>query len=124
MVLITGGAYQGKLQYAREAYGLQDADIFTCEGQKIDFSRRCVDKLEEYVYACTQAGVDPRPYLEENKEKWKDSVILCQDIFCGVVPVEADQRAWRQETARLCQYLSREADSVIRMFCGLAQRLK
>lgn len=124
MVLIIGGAYQGKLQYAKEAYGLGDGDIFTCAGREIDFSKRCIYKLEEYVYACTQAGEDPRAYLEENKEKWADSVILCRDIFCGVVPMEADQRAWRQETGRLCQYLSKEADSVIRIFCGLEQRLK
>lgn len=124
MVLIIGGAYQGKLDYAKRAYGLSDEDIFTCGGMEIDFSKRCVYKLEEYVCACTQAGADPRAYLEANREKWADCVFICRDIFCGVVPMEAGQRLWRQETGRLCQYLSGEAESVIRMFCGLEQRLK
>jgi len=33
-------------------------------------------------------------------------------------------RAWRDMTGRLCAYLSSEADSVTRMFCGLEQKLK
>ena len=50
--------------------------------------------------------------------------MICQDIFCGVVPMGAELRAWRQDTGRLCQYLAGEADRVSRIFCGLEQRLK
>lgn len=45
-------------------------------------------------------------------------------MFCGVVPMGAETRAWRQDTGRLTQYLSREAEHVSRIFCGLEQRLK
>ena len=31
MVLLIGGAYQGKTAYAQKKYGLRAADIFTCE---------------------------------------------------------------------------------------------
>lgn len=30
MVLITGGAYQGKLDYARKEYGITEEDVFDC----------------------------------------------------------------------------------------------
>ena len=50
--------------------------------------------------------------------------LICRDIFCGVVPMGAENRAWRQKTGRLCQYLSREAEQVSRIFCGLEQRMK
>ena len=30
MILIIGGAYQGKLDYAKEKFGLRDEDIFDC----------------------------------------------------------------------------------------------
>ena len=49
---------------------------------------------------------------------------LCKDIFCGVVSMGAENRAWRQRTGRLAQYLSKEATQVSRIFCGLEQRLK
>ncbi len=124
MILIIGGAYQGKLSYARKAFALKDEDIFTCEGTKIDFSKRCVRRLEEFTFACLQAGIDPKAYLEENRAEWENSILICRDIFCGVVPVDPEVREWRQVTGRLCQYLTGEAEEVIRIFCGLEQKLK
>ena len=54
----------------------------------------------------------------------KLGILIMQDIFCGVVPMGAENRAWRQRTGRLSQYLSKEANQVSRIFCGLEQRLK
>ncbi len=120
MILIIGGAYQGKLDFARQTLGVTEEEIFTCTGGEIDFSRRCVYALEEFAYACPDAA----GYFRANREKWADSVLICQDIFCGVVPLGADARQWRQNTGRLCQYLAAEADRVSRIFCGLEERLK
>lgn len=124
MILIIGGAYQGKLQYACEHYGLQESDIFTCTDTELDFSKKCINALEEFTLACTQQGIDPIAFFREHREQWEDSILICQDIFCGVVPMDTTLRQWRQDTGRLCQYLSKEAHSVIRIFCGLEQRLK
>lgn len=124
MNLIIGGAYQGKLTYAKKAYHLEEADIFTCTGAEIDFSKRCICRIEEFSYACLRAGKNPQAYLEEHRADWENSIFICRDIFCGVVPVEPEIRQWRQETGRLCQYLTREAESVHRIFCGLEQTLK
>lgn len=120
MVLIIGGAYQGKLAYAKETFGLTEADIFTCTGGEIDFSKRCICGIEAFVHACPEAET----YFAVHKEEWCDSILICRDIFCGVVPVEAEERAWRHATGRLCQYLAGEATQVSRIFCGLEQRLK
>ena len=32
MVFIFGGAYQGKTDFAREAFSLAEGDIFSCSG--------------------------------------------------------------------------------------------
>lgn len=124
MKLIIGGAYQGKRDFAKSAFSLTDTEIFTCAGETVDFSARCIDKIEEFTLACVKAGKEPLELFRENRALWQDSVLICQDIFCGVVPIDADLREWRQATGRLCQYLSREADRVSRIFCGLEQRLK
>ena len=124
MVLIIGGAYQGKLDFAKTAFTLSQDDIFTCSSSEIDFSKRCINKIEEFSLACIQNGTDPSEYFKAHKEDWKDSILICEDIFCGVVPMGTEMRAWRQVTGRLCQYLSREASKVSRIFCGLAQKLK
>lgn len=124
MVLIIGGAYQGKLDFAREKFKLQDRDIYTCSGEKPDFSCPCIYGLEKFVLYCVQKNIDPRAYFEERRKLWEQSIIICEDIFCGVVPLGAETREWRQETGKLCQYLSAEATQVSRIFCGLEQRLK
>lgn len=124
MKLIIGGAFQGKRDFAVRQYHLTDADIFTCKGTEIDFSKFCIDGIEEYTLACVQQGVDPVESFRQNRDQWQNAILICQDIFCGVVPLGADMRQWRNATGKLCQYLSKEAEQVSRIFCGLEQRLK
>ena len=120
MILIIGGAYQGKLDFAKETFGITDADVHTCTAGNIDFSKRCIYKIEEF----SAHHNDPIGFFQAHREEWKNSVLILEDIFCGVVPIGAENRAWRQKTGRLAQYLSREAEQVSRIFCGLEQRLK
>ena len=120
MILIIGGAYQGKLEFAKDTFGITDADVHTCGCEEIDFSKRCIYKIEEF----TLHHPDPVSYFKASRESWQNSILILQDIFCGVVPMGAENRAWRQRTGRLAQYLSREANQVSRIFCGLEQRLK
>lgn len=124
MVLIIGGAYQGKLDYAKTAFDVLDSDVFSCSGTEIDFSKRCIYAIEEFTFACVREGVEPADYFKAHREQWQESILICRDIFCGVVPMGAEQRQWRQSTGRLCQYLAGEASQVSRLFCGLEQRLK
>lgn len=120
MVLIIGGAYQGKRAFACDALGIVPNEIYTCTGGEIDFSYPCIDRIEVFA----REHPDPIAYFEENREKWEHSVLILEDMFCGVVPMGAENRAWRQNAGRLAQYLAREATRVSRIFCGLEERLK
>ena len=125
MVLIIGGAYQGKLTLAKRRYGVSEEDIFTCtEENGIVFGARCINQIEAFTLWCVRNGADATEIFKANREKWENGVLICADIFCGVVPVDAEMRFWREMTGRLCAYLCEEAQSVTRMFCGLAQDLK
>lgn len=120
MILIIGGAYQGKLDFAKDTFGISDEDVFACGNGEIDFSKRCIYKIEEF----TCSHPNPIGYFQAHRDEWEDSILILQDIFCGVVPMGAENRAWRQNTGRLAQYLGKEATRVSRIFCGLEQRLK
>lgn len=124
MDFIIGGAYQGKLDYAKETYSLKDSEIFNCDGAHIDFSYKCINRIEAFSYACVQNGIEPLEYFQCHEDEWATSILICEDIFCGVVPIDASLREWRQATGRLCKYLSQKADNVTRIFCGLEQKLK
>ena len=120
MILIIGGAYQGKLDFAKETFGLRDAEIHICSTGDIDFSKRCIYGLEEFTWG----HPDPAAYFRAHRQEWEDSILILRDVFCGVVPMDPEIRLWRQKTGRLSQYLSKEAAQVSRIFCGLEQRLK
>ena len=124
MKLIIGGACQGKLEFAKERFGFGDGDVFTCGDHRLDLTKPCVYKLEEFIYSCLQNGEKPLEILKDREKEWENTVFICQDLSCGVVPLSADQRAWRQETGLVCQYLAKRAVSVSRIFCGLEQKLK
>ena len=124
MILILGGAYQGKLDFAKGKFGLSCEDIFTCTDTNLDISKKCIYRLEEFTFSCIQAGIDPLQQFQFLYPQSGDTVFICQDIFCGVVPMERQLRLWRDATGKLCQYLSGQADAVYRIYCGLEQRLK
>ena len=125
MILVIGGAYQGKLDCAKKRFGLTDGDVFSCtEADGIAFGARCIDRLEEFALWCVKNGRDAVEIMRENHAAWADSVLICEDIFCGVVPLGADMRAWREAAGRLAAYLAAEAETVTRVFCGLEEKLK
>ena len=45
MVLIIGGAYQGKLDFAQNQHGITEEEIYTCIAGEIDFSKQCIYKI-------------------------------------------------------------------------------
>ena len=118
MDLIIGGAFQGKLEYARRTYGLRKSDVCECSIDKEpDLSKRCIYHFERYVLWCMRN--DKEPQLELG-----DRIIIMNDIFCGVVPAEPEARAWREKSGRVMSALAKNADSVTRLFCGIPKRLK
>lgn len=121
MILITGGSYQGKLDYARQRFGLSDADI--CVGG-VDFSRKCLAYIDRWALAQVREGAEPADAFRAAPEAWRDAVIITTDISSGVVPMDATLRAWREACGRMNSYLAGEADEVWRLFCGIPQRLK
>jgi len=118
MDLIIGGAYQGKLDYAKGEYGLNEKDICICkEDEMPDFTCKCLDHFERYIKFCYDNKLNPRLDLE-------GKVIVAEDIFCGIVPLDKDLRAYREMAGRTLSEISRNANTVVRVFCGIPKVLK
>jgi len=125
MILVFGGAYQGKLEYAIQNYKIQENEIFCCDNSnEIDFSRKVVYGLDKLVLNLIKDGSDPLEYINKNLDKLKDKIIVCTDISCGVVPTDPVMRQWREAVGRCMALLSRSAERVVRIFCGIGTVIK
>ena len=125
MVLIFGGAYQGKLDFAMKKFNIKDTDIFTCtEDSFPDFSKKIIDRAELFFLKCVKDGIEPRDILCENINMLQDKIVIARDIPQGIVPIDSVQRAWREASGRAMMYLAGEAEEVYRVFCGLSEKLK
>ncbi len=102
-ILIVGGAAQGKSAFARTLS--QDAEI--------------VDDLQDIVQAAMRRG-DALPQAADFAGK----TVVCNEVGCGVVPMDAFAREWREAVGRLCCDIAAQADRVYRVCCGVAQCIK
>ena len=49
---------------------------------------------------------------------------VSRELGCGVVPMEAESREWRERTGRVCCALALRAKRVVRIWCGIPTVLK
>jgi adenosylcobinamide kinase/adenosylcobinamide-phosphate guanylyltransferase len=98
MILIIGGRGAGKREFARETLGCTP--------------KNTLPALHE---------LDPLPSLEELLGY---EAVICDEVGCGVVPLEQADRERRETIGRLCCQLAKQAQAVYRLQCGLAMRLK
>lgn len=125
MELIIGGAFQGKTAFSKDNFNISDEDIFVCDKDFApDFNKKCTTHLERFSFWCIEHGFEPAEYFFEHAENPSDKILISDDISCGVVPIGKTERAWREANGRLLIKLSKEAEHVTRIFCGLSQRLK
>ena len=103
--LYIGGAAQGKRALALRIHG-ENAPL--------------IDALHLRVREAFAAGRDPAELLPALRGK----VVLCDEVGCGVVPLAAEERAWREAVGRLCCALADEAALVVRVTAGLPQVIK
>lgn len=118
MKLILGGAYQGKATWAAENWNISEFGDFPAEGRQ----GQC--HLERFSRACTEEGKDPVAEAEALRPLWENCVLISREIGCGVVPMDPMERQWREDHGRLLRYFAREAEAVVRVFCGLPEVLK
>lgn len=126
MRFIIGGSYQGKHEFALEKFGLKPEDVFDCteDTQSIDFSKPVITHIERFALGCVRRGEEPKEYWSAHLDQLSNSILIADDVSCGVVPIDATIRAWREATGRANNYLAGEASQVIRVFCGLGQVIK
>ena len=126
MELYIGGYAQGKLQYVSDKYGIPAERI--SDGAVEDYRRMegkvIYDHFHLWVRRLLEQGVDVEAALEELLAAQPDALIISDEIGCGIVPMDAFEREYREKTGRLLCAIAARADRVERIVCGIGQRIK
>lgn len=103
-VLIIGGAHQGKAALARALYP----------------ALPLVENLHVRVREALAADRDPLALLDS----LRGHAVTCDEVGCGVIPIDRADEAYREAVGRLCCALAAEADAVVRVTAGIPQYIK
>jgi adenosyl cobinamide kinase/adenosyl cobinamide phosphate guanylyltransferase len=114
MILVIGGLAAGKREYVKKCYGYTDADISDAE---LD-DKPVIYNLQNLVEVSPHTSMELLPALLEKE------VVICNEVGCGIVPIEAATREAREATGRLCIELAAKAEKVVRVCCGIPVIIK
>lgn len=122
--MVTGGAYQGKRQFAEKLYGnLQWEDGATCLGEAI-YTCEGIYHFETYIRRMLEEGKELEGLAEGIAQKNPGLVIITDEIGYGLVPMDAFERKYRELTGRICTDLAAHSCRVDRVVCGVGMLLK
>lgn len=124
MILVFGGAYNGKIKYIKEKYNIDKDDIYFCNNSELNFDKKVICGLHVFVKYCTDENIESLEILKNNIHNLKDKIIITDEIGSGIVPMTKEDRKWREETGRCIQYLCKNSTEVYRIFFGIEETLK
>lgn len=113
MILITGGACQGKEQVAK----------LMMEGK--------AGKVQLNVHLLIREKCKAGKTIEEIKEEILTfvknnniSILTIDEVGSGIVPMDAFERHYRETVGRVGCVLASKAEEVYRVTCGISVRMK
>lgn len=109
MKLYIGGAYQGQTELAQKEN--PGAEVYC-------------DFHETIRFAVLTEGEDPREFAREFCREHPDAVVAANEVGAGVVPMQAEDRAFREAVGRALCVIAQQAESVTRCVCGIGVRIK
>ena len=83
-----------------------------------------VNHLHRYIREQLRQGTDPEAMIENFGKEHPDCILICDEIGNGIVPMEAEERIYRERTGRILEQLAAQADEVVRVVCGIGQKIK
>ncbi|MCR5665296.1 MAG: bifunctional adenosylcobinamide kinase/adenosylcobinamide-phosphate guanylyltransferase [Eubacterium sp.] len=109
MILIVGGAFQGKKEYAYEI----------CENQE-----QVVFDAQDMILSWMKEGKDVYQEAEAFVKRHADGVITLQEMGSGIIPMDEFEREYRELCGRIGCIWAKAATQVYRVVMGVSVRIK
>lgn len=125
MKLYIGGYSQGKLKYATTKNNIKNADVVIAEMADINelINAACIYRLNDWIKrVMDESKIDELTVrlISENP----DVIVICDEVGYGVVPIDKNERQYRELVGRCLIKLAEESKEVERIVCGIGTKLK
>ncbi len=131
MKLVIGGRAQGKRRYVigenPDAFCIFDGRLASKEELKEAMEHKktvVIDQLQCWMRECLLQKREAKKEMEQFLAEAEDCIIICDEIGNGIVPMDAFERKYRELTGRMLIELARDAQEVVRVICGIGQKIK
>ena len=122
--LVTGGASQGKYAWASAEYpGISWTDGGSCSLDEI-YTFQGMNRFHLFIRRWLEKGREKEELTDLILERQGEIVLVWDEIGCGLVPIDASDREYREAVGRICTELAAEAVRADRVICGIAKRVK
>ncbi len=131
MIFIIGGAYQGKTAFAISLWKRRNQKEPVISEQPAR-GTDILSNLHRYIKKQMQECPEQEGILPEKKLLKKilafaagkpDSIILMNELGCGVVPIDPSDRRYRELCGRISCVLARLSDQTYKVSCGIGTLL-
>lgn len=126
MKLIIGGAYQGKQQFAYDQFQLNKGDFLdgrTCDYEELSGAKG-MHHIQDFIKRFLLEVENPIECLLQHWNETTDVILICNEMGCGLVPMVATDRKYRELVGRIQCELAKRADEVYRVYCGIGVKIK
>lgn len=116
MILVIGGQGEDKIGFCINKFNKKNTEI---DENKFYMLKNLYDFLKKAYYE--------KIFNSENEIMnylYKFEIIIADEIGCGIVPMDKNDRYFRDFYGKICCEAAKKADIVVRIICGIEQILK
>ena len=134
MIFVIGGYSQGKLDYVKKRFMSEEINIMDAAELIIDAKseyfeissaqRVIINNINTAIADIIKNGKSPEDAIKKMINDYPDAVILSDEVGNGIVPIDKSERLIREKIGRVQCLLAKEAEEVIRVICGIGQKIK
>ena len=130
MKVVTGGRYNGKLEYVTEELGFSGSEILDlgntdiAEALSVMKDHPVLYHLEAFIKKAIPKEIDFNAVIESYVQARPDCVIVCDEVGSGIVPVKREDDEWREAVGRIMCRLACKAGGITRITYGVAEEIR
>ena len=83
-----------------------------------------INHFHQWVKSRMISGRCPEDEIMSFLDCNKDSIIICDEIGNGIIPIEPFEIEYRERVGRILVRLAKRAEEVERIICGMGQKIK